>query len=84
MLIDEMASVVYQPGQLSLVDADRAMWDYNPIMAQSSRYTNNSKNGTSYHFYDRATTKDFPGMMQIMKDYIVSRGYWMDQQHPDQ
>ncbi len=78
MVIDEMASFVYQPGQLSLVDADRAMWDYNPILARSTRYTNNSKNGTSHHFYDRASTKDFPGMMKIMKDYVVSRGAWMD------
>ena len=78
MLIDEMASMVYQPGQPSFVDADRAMWDYNPILARSSRYTNNSKNGTSYHFYDRARTKDFPGMMQIMKDYVDSRGAWID------
>jgi len=31
-LIDEYARFIYTPGQLSLVDADRAMWDYNPIL----------------------------------------------------
>ena len=43
MLIDEMASFIYTPGQLSWVDADRAMWDYNPIMTSS--YVNSSKAG---------------------------------------
>ena len=78
MVIDEMASMVYQPGEASFVDADRAAWDYNPIIAKASRYTNSSKNGTTYHYYDRASTKNFAGMMKIMKDYVVSRGAWID------
>ncbi|MFN0127848.1 MAG: CotH kinase family protein [Verrucomicrobiales bacterium] len=36
MLIDEMASRIYQPDQPSFVDADRAMWDYNPILVEYS------------------------------------------------
>jgi hypothetical protein len=77
MLIDQVASIIYQPGEVSLVDADRAMWDYNPINATSSRYTDNSKNATQYHFYDRADTNDFAGMIQLMKDYVEDRGDWM-------
>jgi hypothetical protein len=73
LLIDEFASFIYTPGEPSFVDADRAMWDYNPMIAQPSRYTNPSKNAQRYHFYDRATTKDFPGMVQLMKDYVVRR-----------
>ena len=73
LLIDEMASFIYTAGQPSFVDADRAMWDYNPILAQASRYTNPSKNGQTRHFYTQATTDDFPGMAQLMKNYVVSR-----------
>ena len=43
MLLDQIASYVYQPGQPSLVDADRAMWDYSPILASS--YVNADKGG---------------------------------------
>ena len=38
-----LASFIYQPGQPSFVDADRAMWDYNPIL--TSGYVNSSKAG---------------------------------------
>ncbi len=80
MLIDQMASIVYQPGELSWVDADRAMWDYNPINATASRYTNSSKNAVNWKFYAEADTKDYPGMIQLMKDYIVTRSNWMTRQ----
>ena len=75
ILIDEMAALIYTPGQLSFVDADRAMWDYNPILVSS--YVNSSKAGYG-RFYQQATTKNFPGMIQLMKNYIVSRGSWID------
>ncbi len=78
MLIDEMAGFVYQPGQPSFVDADRAMWDYNPIIAKASRYTNSSKNGVTYRYYNAATTKDFVGMADKMKRYITTRTTFMD------
>jgi len=69
-MIDELAVIIDDPnGGLSIVDADRAMWDYNPIM--TSGYVNSSKAGAG-RFYQRAVTKDFPGMVQIMKDYVVS------------
>jgi len=71
-LIDEFAAVIDDPaGSPSMVDADRAMWDYNPIMTSS--YINSSKAGEG-RFYQQAATKDFPGMVQIMKDYVVYRG----------
>ena len=75
LLLDEMAGFIDDPdGGLSLVDADRAMWDYNPILASS--YVNSSKAGHG-RFYQRAATKDFPGMVQIMTDYVASpdRGF---------
>lgn len=70
LLIDEMASFVYTAGEPSWVDADRAMWDYNPIM--TSGYVNSSKAGAG-RFYRQAATDDFPGMAQLMKNYIDQR-----------
>jgi len=68
-LLDELAVIVDDPsGGPSLVDADRAMWDYNPIM--TSGYVNSSKAGAG-RFYQKAATKDFPGMVKIMKDYVA-------------
>ncbi len=74
-LIDEIASHIYTPGEPSWVDADRAMWDYNPILASSYVNSSKARNG---RFYQIAATDDFPGMLQIMKDYIVSRGSYID------
>ncbi|HWB05586.1 MAG TPA: lamin tail domain-containing protein, partial [Verrucomicrobiales bacterium] len=80
MLIDELASFIYQPGQPSFVDADRAMWDYNPIMV--SAQINSSKAGRG-RFYQSAVddpttagtneTGTFPGMLQKMRNYITTR-----------
>ncbi|MDG2126232.1 MAG: CotH kinase family protein, partial [Verrucomicrobiales bacterium] len=64
-LIDEVAKPVYTPGELSLVDADRRLWDNNPRLNHPDRY------------YDEARTRNFAGMVQLTKDYIVSRGNWM-------
>lgn len=79
MLIDELGSFFYQPGVPNLADADRAMWDYNPILATS--YVNASKAGQG-RFYQSAVDipstpaselNTFPGMMQRMKNYVVTR-----------
>ena len=37
VLLDELAAMIDDPeGGPSIVDADRAKWDYNPIMVNSS------------------------------------------------
>ncbi len=74
LLIEEKASAVYTPGEPSFVDADRAMWDHNPILA--SRYVNPSKAGHG-RFYRVAATDDFPGMMTRMNAYVMSRSDWI-------
>ncbi|HEY6227787.1 MAG TPA: CotH kinase family protein, partial [Verrucomicrobiae bacterium] len=79
-LIDEYAAMINTPGQPSFVGADRAMWDYNPIMISS--YVNSSKAGQG-RFYQAAATKDFPGMVQLMKNYVVSRSSLLDSQSTD-
>ena len=75
ILIDEMASFVYTSGEASLVDADRAMWDYNPILTSSYVRSNKAGHG---RFYESSATDDFAGMLQLMKDYVQSRGAWID------
>ncbi len=76
-LIDELAAVIDDPaGGPSIVDADRARWDYSPILTNSS-IVNLSKAGQG-RFYQQASTKDFPGMVQMMKSYVLSRGSWID------
>ncbi|MFZ2147213.1 MAG: lamin tail domain-containing protein [Sedimentisphaerales bacterium] len=76
-LIDEFASIIDDPGgELSIVDADRAMWDYHWVMGNAAYPTYLSRPASSKagqgRFYQMAATKDFPGMVQIMKDYVAS------------
>ena len=88
-LIDEFAAIIDKPsGRMpSIADADRAMWDYHPIM--SSGKVNSSKAGKG-RFYQKAGTKDFPGMVKIMKNYIRTRRSFIlnsaarDTKHPNQ
>ena len=80
MLMDETASFIYQPGVPSFIGADRAQWDYNPIMV--SAFINTSKAGRG-RFYQSAVddpstagvneTLTFPGMMQKLRNYITTR-----------
>ncbi len=75
-LIDEYAAVIADPaGGPSFVDADRAKWDYHPIMA--SRWVHPIKAGQG-RFYGESPTRDFRGMVKQMKDYVVERGRWCD------
>ena len=82
-LLDELARVPDDPtGGLSIIDADRAMWDYNPIMI--STYVNSGKSGHG-RFYERSATGDFEGMVQLMKDYVTenNRSFATDLSDPD-
>jgi hypothetical protein len=81
LLVDEMSSFVYTQDQPSLVDADRAMWDYNPILVSS--YVNPGKAGHG-RFYAGGSGIQIPapggyaGMKQVLKNYVVSRGAFID------
>jgi hypothetical protein len=71
-IIDEYAAVIWDPtGAPSIVEADRRKWDYHPVMATSF------KAGQGL-FYEAAPSRDFPGMVQLMKDYVKSRSAWID------
>lgn len=74
-LIDEMAAVIDEPNEgPSMVDADRAMWDFHWALGNDAypRYLSrpaSSKAGQGM-FYGAAPSGDFPGMVQLMKDYV--------------
>ena len=76
-LIDEYAALIRDPvGGPSVVDMDRAMWDYNPVMVNSS-LVNLGKAGQG-RFYQISPTKDFPGMLTLMKNYVRTRSAILD------
>jgi hypothetical protein len=76
-LIDEYAALINSPSDgLAMVDADRARWDYSPILR--SRYVEPSRGGHG-KFYERTPSRTFPGMAQLMKEWVVTRGAWLDQ-----
>src|ERR1041384_5062378 len=75
-LIDEYAAVIGQfHGGPSMAAADRAKWDYHPIM--SSRYVQRGKTNPGL-FYRSSPTHDFQGMARLMKRYVEQRSQWID------
>jgi hypothetical protein len=65
-LIDETVRFIDSLDSLSIVDADRAMWDYNPILAAGPA-------GGVGQFYRAAASGDFAGMVELLKRFIDSR-----------
>ncbi|HAJ36819.1 MAG TPA: hypothetical protein DCL15_14140 [Chloroflexi bacterium] len=77
LLIDELVAVIDTPaGGASMVDADRAMWDFNPILESRYVIENRARKGA---FYRQAPTRDFAGMVQLMRDWVTKRTTWIDQ-----
>jgi hypothetical protein len=77
LLIDEMTAMIDTPvGGASMVDADRAMWDFNPILESRYVIENRARKGA---FYRQAPARDFAGMVQLMRDWITKRAAWIDQ-----
>ncbi|MHC4206273.1 MAG: lamin tail domain-containing protein, partial [Planctomycetota bacterium] len=81
-LIDEFAAVIDDPdGGSSIVDADRAMWDYHWAVGSGAypQYLNQqaSFKAGQGRFYEeagqRGYTRSFEGMVQVMKDFVVER-----------
>ncbi|HZR15849.1 MAG TPA: CotH kinase family protein [Verrucomicrobiae bacterium] len=71
-MIDEYASVISdKSGAPALAEADRRKWDYHPIMGMGM------KAGQGL-FYQAADTGDFAGMVRLMKNYVRTRGAWVD------
>jgi hypothetical protein len=76
-LIDETAAIINTPADgLAMVDADRALWDFNPILV--SPYVSDDR-GMNGKFYEIAPDHAFTGMVQLMKEYVARRAGWIDQ-----
>lgn len=71
-LLDEHARLLRGTNALSLIDADRAQWDYNPIMIDGS-IVNTSKAGHGRYYQSGVGTRDFNGMVAKMRNYILYR-----------
>ncbi|HYE31733.1 MAG TPA: lamin tail domain-containing protein [Methylomirabilota bacterium] len=87
-LIDEYANIVKGTNTANILGADRAMWDYNPIMV--SQYVNTGKagHGKFYRFeYESRTNAalrgSFDAVRDIMKLYVNYRGQRMDSLYGD-
>jgi hypothetical protein len=74
-LLDEYAGLLRGPSTgPTILDADRAMWDYNPKMVSSTYSTHPADKAGHGRFYQMGTpTKDFAGMVQLMKNYVAYR-----------
>lgn len=71
-LIDEYAALLDDPaGGPSFAATDRAKWDFHPVMAMGGK-------AGQGRFYQAAPTKDFAGMVVLMKNYVKQRGAWID------
>lgn len=74
-LIDEYAWITRGSNRPSIIDADRAMWDYNPVMVNTA-IINSSKAGQG-RFYqwpnEPTVSKSFDGCLQLMKNYVNYR-----------
>ncbi len=71
-LADAYANLVNPPGTgPTLVQADAAMWNYNPIESSSS--VNPSKAGVGLFWQNGSPTKDFPGMVARLKSFGTTR-----------
>ena len=75
-MLEEAASRIDTAANgLSLVDADRARWDYDPLL--TSVYVDGDRARVG-QFYQTAPSGDFPGMVQLMRDYVLRRAAWID------
>ena len=69
-LIEEFAAVI-RP----VVEADRRRWDYAPEMLDT-RYVVSYKAGIG-KFYEMAPQSGFEGMVELMKNWVVTRRKWI-------
>jgi hypothetical protein len=72
-LIDECATIVAGDGKgPTILEADRRKWDFHPAVARQGWQAGVGK------FYEDSPTGDFAGMVAQMKDYVKTRGQWVD------
>ncbi len=73
-LVDEYVRLVRGTNAFSLIDADRAQWDYHPVMASSLVNSSKAGQGRYYQFpLASGVSKTFAGASEWMKRYIGYR-----------
>jgi hypothetical protein len=72
-LIDEVAAIVWNPKEASsgILEADRRKWDYHPAVTDH-------RHAGQGRYYQISPTRDFAGMLTLMKRYVETRGAWVD------
>jgi hypothetical protein len=76
LLIDEHAAMISNPkGGPSLAAADRAKWDYHPMLLSGQAHGSKAGHG---RFYFGNPGNDFQIMVKYMKDYARKRMAWID------
>ena len=75
-LIDEYARRVRGTNVLSFIDADRAHWDYHPVLGNPQiSQPSKAGQGRFYKFTPYSgVSRTFEGAVQIMKRYVTYRG----------
>lgn len=82
-LIDEHARLLRGTNtSLTFLDADRCHWDYNAKMTDGAYSSALSKAQQGYYYQwqsePSSISKDFNGCIQLMKNYVVTRGALLD------
>ncbi|HTH49115.1 MAG TPA: lamin tail domain-containing protein, partial [Candidatus Limnocylindria bacterium] len=79
-VIDEQMRIIHGTNALSITDADRAQWDYNPVMTNTAIILAEKAGwGLFYQFPQEAgTPKTFFGAVQVMKNYLNRRATILD------
>ncbi len=83
-LIDEQANLLRDSVDPSptILDADRAMWDYNPKMVDSNYVDRIASDkagiGKFYQWPESGVSHDFNGCVQLMKNYVADRASHLD------
>jgi hypothetical protein len=76
-LIDDYGSIIDPSSDThSLVDADRAMWDYHPIMRSRYSRPHQASQGRFYFGNEAAT---FGVMLAYLKQFARKRSKWVNQ-----
>jgi hypothetical protein len=76
LLIDEYARFISDGAHPSIVDADRAKWDFNPVLASPQVLLKKAGQG---RFYFANPTNRFQVMVDYMKSYAGQRVAWVNQ-----
>ncbi|HUS35516.1 MAG TPA: CotH kinase family protein [Verrucomicrobiae bacterium] len=76
LLIDEHAAIISPPGSTTTIAAaDRAKWDYNPLLASQLVHRNKAGQG---RFYFGKPKNDFSVMVQYLQQYAGEKMRWVD------